>query len=173
MALLKMTGRVSAARQFAMERHNGQMYGKNAPYVAHLDAVASALMLSGYIFDQNLMCAGYLHDILEDTHTTESELAARFGKEVAELVELVTYKPGRNRRERHAATYPHIRGNMRATTLKLADRLANVWNCYLEGDPRLRMYSEEQNDFRLALYVEGDGNKNLWKSLEDIFFYAT
>lgn len=93
------------ARHFAMGAHREQMYG-DKPYVVHLDAVADVLREVGTSDHSRLYDVAYLHDVMEDCGITRATIARLFGDGVAEIVELVTDKPGKNRRERHEATYP-------------------------------------------------------------------
>src|SRR5436853_6654809 len=81
-----------SAAHFAAQKHSSQRRkGKSAePYVNHLIEVARLLAELPSSFDLNLVIAGLLHDTLEDTPATRSELADRFGEDVANLVEQVT-----------------------------------------------------------------------------------
>jgi hypothetical protein len=76
---------IDKALQFAAVKHNGQMRkGTEIPYITH--PVAVALMLQKERQREEVIAAGLLHDTLEDTDATESELAAHFGQEVLDLV---------------------------------------------------------------------------------------
>lgn len=166
---------VSLAREFAVEAHGEQMYGVH-PYVYHLDKVADVLKyFSQYnpkIAAIQMIQAAYLHDTLEDTATHYSELKEVFGEEVANLVYDVTDELGKNRRERHAKTYPKTAGNTRAVILKLADRIANVHCCLTDKDWKTySMYKNEYQDFREALFrptasVVFDGYNEMWRHLD-------
>lgn len=153
---------IETARNFAIHMHRGQKYS-DRPYVEHLEAVVAVLMEFGN-FDSVLLQSGYLHDVLEDTPCTEKQLGGIFGKEVANLVELVTDKPGRNRAERHAATYPRIAENPRALTLKLSDRIANARASAKNG--LLSMYKREYPAFAAAL--RGLHHGAMWRELDVI-----
>jgi (p)ppGpp synthase/HD superfamily hydrolase len=58
------------------------------PYISHLMAVV--LILSDYTDDEDTIVAAFLHDTLEDTNYTETELREDFGGPVAELVLTLT-----------------------------------------------------------------------------------
>lgn len=148
------------ARLFAIRAHGEQKYGQQ-PYSVHLDEVVSVLKEFGN-FDEALLSAGYLHDVLEDTSVTREELRATFDGETSLLVELVTDQPGRNRTERHAATYPGIALHPKAITLKLADRIANARAS--RAHSLLEMYRKEYQEFKNALKREGHGA--LWAELD-------
>lgn len=140
------------ARQFAELAHAGQPYDHDMPYSAHLDHVVSVLEQFGFT-DPAMICAGYLHDVIEDTNRSYSDVKNRFGFEVAELVFAVTSERGRNRDERNKRTYPKIAGNPRAVALKLGDRIANVTfgAAVAETNSKYQMYKKEFASFSSAI----------------------
>jgi len=154
----------SQARLFAIKAHGDQKYG-NQPYVHHLDQVVLVLMEFG-IFDDDMLCAAYLHDCLEDTPTLPSEIEVEFGPHVTLLVSLVTSQPGKNRAERWEKTYPGLKLNPQAITLKLADRIANVRaSAY---DPiKWWMYHDEYPIFKQTLKLMH--HTALWGTLDSLF----
>ena len=80
------------ALAFADRRHAGQKRGiDDLPFVTHPLEVARLLHEAGY--PDEVVAAGVLHDVLEDTDAEPSDLEARFGRRVAELVEAVTDDP--------------------------------------------------------------------------------
>jgi (p)ppGpp synthase/HD superfamily hydrolase len=65
--------------------HRGQTRkGSDTPYFAHAAAVALILDRAG--FDEDVVIAGLLHDVVEDTEATFDDVAARFGPAVCEVV---------------------------------------------------------------------------------------
>jgi (p)ppGpp synthase/HD superfamily hydrolase len=91
------------ALAFADRRHAGQTRGvDDLPFVTHPVEVACLLHESGY--PDEVVAAGVLHDVLEDTDAERSDLEARFGSRVAELVQAVTDDPSiEDEAERKAA----------------------------------------------------------------------
>ncbi len=80
-----MSPRLDEALRFAAESHQGQTRrASNTPYISLV--VAVAIILDRALFDEDVVIAGLLHDIVEDTPVTIAEVAARFGKRVAEIV---------------------------------------------------------------------------------------
>ena len=80
------------ALAFADKRHAGQTRDLDGlPFVTHPLEVAGLLQDAGY--QDEVVAAGVLHDVLEDTDAERSELESRFGSRVAELVEAVTDDP--------------------------------------------------------------------------------
>jgi (p)ppGpp synthase/HD superfamily hydrolase len=80
------------ALAFADQRHAGQTRDiDDLPFVTHPLEVACLLHEAGY--HDEVVAAGVLHDVLEDTDAERSDLESRFGSRVAELVEAVTDDP--------------------------------------------------------------------------------
>ena len=150
-------------RAFAERAHRDQQYGEH-PYVHHLAAVVAVLERFA-VGDPDLLAAGWLHDVLEDTPTTRAELEAAFGARVAELVWAVTDEPGANRRERKAATLPKTRSVPGATQVKLADRIANAEAS--RGTSMQGMYRKELGAFEAALRVPGE-HEPMWDHLRSV-----
>ena len=84
--------KIVRALDFAARRHVGQKRKGEAgePYVNHLAEVALLLAEATDGRDPNLVIAGLLHDSIEDQEVKYDELAAEFGKDVADLVVEVT-----------------------------------------------------------------------------------
>ena len=158
------------ARMFAEVAHAGQVYAEEVAYSHHTNCVVEVLKRFGFT-DPVMLCAGSLHDVIEDTNRSYNDVKSRFGEDVAELVYTVTNELGRNRKERNEKTYPKIRGNYRATALKLADRIANVEYSSANGGKQ-DMYMKEYSSFKAALFcMSGEDMKDgrverMWKHLD-------
>jgi (p)ppGpp synthase/HD superfamily hydrolase len=88
-----------AATAYASDRHAGQRRAADgALFMLHPLEVASLLERSSY--PDHVVAAAVLHDVLEDTSTERSDLEARFGPEVADLVALVSDDPSIEDEER-------------------------------------------------------------------------
>lgn len=155
---------IQAAEVFATTMHGDQKYGEEKPYVVHLGHVAEVLRRFKFT-NEDLQVAAWLHDTVEDTDATVAQIEMMFGKNVADIVGRVTNEPGENRKERHAKTYPKIQGSVDATTLKLADRIANVESSVQDSSDKLKMYRKEHKAFKSLLYKPGvhDG---MWRHLD-------
>ena len=77
-----------SAYEFAKDNHKGQTRCSGEPYITHPLAVAS--ILASLEMDVATLAAGLLHDVVEDTTVTPDDMTARFGAEVAGLVDGVT-----------------------------------------------------------------------------------
>lgn len=158
---------VQDAILFAERAHGDQPYG-DLLHTAHLGSVVATLQKFG-LTDDVIVCGGWLHDTIEDTPVTYELIRDQFGQEVADLVFAVTNGPGRNRAEKHEKTYPKIKATPRAVYLKLADRIANVEQCWLTGDSKLFMYHREYRGFREALRDASDPiAKPMWDKLDKL-----
>ena len=74
------------ARKFAIKAHKGQVRksDKDKPMIIHPINVAN--ILKEYDFDQNVISAGYLHDVVEDTKYEIGNIKKMFGEDIASLV---------------------------------------------------------------------------------------
>jgi len=76
---------VFKAIKFVAEAHQGQYRkGTNIPYISHLMNVMKTLCEIGC--DKEIVTAGILHDVVEDTSVTIEEVERKFGQRVANLV---------------------------------------------------------------------------------------
>lgn len=122
---------VKKAYEFSKKAHLGQRRQDGEDYFIHPENVA--IILAEKFMDAPTICAGLLHDILEDTKYSPQELGKLFGTEVKELVEGVT-KTEKIRFRRHedynAENLKKIlfatAKDVRIMILKLADRLHNM-----------------------------------------------
>lgn len=135
---------VSEAAELAAHRHNGMARkGRgNEPYINHLAEVANLLATATDGADAELVAAGWLHDVIEDTDTTRTELARRFSERVAALVVECTDEmclPKAERRQRQVEDAPHKSPG--AKLIKIADKISNV-GARVHTDPT----AEERDD---------------------------
>src|SRR5574344_134107 len=124
------TEKISAAAVYAAKKHGDQRRKSGEPYLIHPIAVAEILI--SYNMDADTVCAGLLHDTLEDTETTEEDLAGLFGKEVGEMVQAVT-KISRITQDKSIQEAETIKKmffamskDLRVILIKLADKLHNM-----------------------------------------------
>src|ERR1043165_2434304 len=77
--------RVARAFAFSEQAPEGQFRNAGDPYITHPLAVAS--ILSQWRLDAQGLAAALLHDVMEDTAITKSEIETSFGKLVADMVD--------------------------------------------------------------------------------------
>jgi len=122
---------VRVAIEFSRTAHQGQMRQSGDPYVSH--PIAVARILTPLHIDAQAIIAALLHDVVEDTDVTSEDVAEKFGKPVAELVDGLS-KLDRIRFEtREDAQAENFRKmllamarDVRVILIKLADRLHNM-----------------------------------------------
>ena len=73
------------AELFAKSKHAGKLNESGVSYSIHLENVVSRLKSLGVV-DQDVLCAGWLQDILEHTDTSFDELFEKFGRRISTLI---------------------------------------------------------------------------------------
>jgi hypothetical protein len=117
------------ALAFASEKHSLQRRkdADASPYINHPIALLSILVVEAGIEDADVLAAALLHDTIEDTRTTEKELADAFGERIAEIVAEVTDDKALAKAERKLLQIDHAHHLSReAGMVKLADKIANL-----------------------------------------------
>lgn len=133
---------------FAKSAHTGQKRASGEEYFTHPVAVAKILIDLG--MDYNTVAAAFLHDVVEDTPVSESDIKAEFGDEILELVAGVTKLDKiefKSQEEEQAENFKKIFVSMakdiRVIIIKLADRLHNMRSLnFLSHERQLRMAHE-------------------------------
>ena len=119
--------KVELAQDFARKKHKGQTRrnGKT-PFFEHLEAVVSRLKSIG-ITNNDVLCAGWLHDTMEDTNTTFDEISELFGKQVALLVLSLSKDESLPKKEKESNYAKLLRdASFEAKLVKLCDISANL-----------------------------------------------
>ncbi len=128
----QMTPDIIKSGEFAIEAHRGQIRkNEDIPYVKHLFDVAGILIDNGQ--SENLIIAGLLHDVMEDTDKTDIDILALFspqqGKDILKIIladtETEKDAPWKVRKQAtidFAAQTDHIEGLL----LICADKIANL-----------------------------------------------
>src|SRR5499427_4875136 len=122
---------IRKAYVFAARAHEGQLRRSGDPYVVH--PVGVARIISELRLDVPSVCAGLLHDCVEDTSATAEDIGRLFGTEIQFLVEGVTKLgqiPWTTREERQAENFRKMllamARDIRVILIKLADRVDNM-----------------------------------------------
>ncbi|TDD82007.1 bifunctional (p)ppGpp synthetase/guanosine-3',5'-bis(diphosphate) 3'-pyrophosphohydrolase [Actinomadura darangshiensis] len=136
---------VAAAQRW----HGGQERPTGAPYVEHLLEALEVLVRGADVTVPAVLYAAVLHDVVEDTSATLSDVEDEFGPEVTELVDWVTKPPavGTGRQAKRAAKSAYLRrlrdAPREAILVKLADRVSNVQTLdRMPPDFQRRYYAE-------------------------------
>jgi guanosine-3',5'-bis(diphosphate) 3'-pyrophosphohydrolase len=116
---------VRRAYAFAEAAHRGQRRKDGRAFIDHPVRVARLLASRGY--DEEVLAAGLLHDVVEDTPVTLGELRERFGARVAELVGWVTENHRLPTGERKRAYRDRLRRSPHAArAICAADKVCNL-----------------------------------------------
>ena len=122
----KSEDRIKNARDFAHEKHKNQKRSENTPYTVHLEGVVFRLKNIG-IIDEEVICAAWLHDILERTDVTFEELIQRFGKETAILVLSLTKSKDLSKKDKEIQYIKQLKdAPIEAKIIKLCDISDNL-----------------------------------------------
>ena len=136
------------AYHFSKDAHKNQKRASGEEYFTHPCSVAQILM--GLRMDFRTIAAAFLHDVLEDTPVSASDIESEFDSEVLELVEGVTKLDKiefKSKEDEQAENFKKIFVSMakdiRVIIIKLADRLHNMRSLnFLSYERQIRMANE-------------------------------
>jgi guanosine-3',5'-bis(diphosphate) 3'-pyrophosphohydrolase len=172
----EQVARIREAAEFGASAHKGQKRLSGEPYIAH--PVAAASILADLHLDADTIIAAILHDVIEDTPTPKDQLAARFGADVAELVDGVTKLDQIKFKSREEAQAESFRKmllamvrDLRVILVKLADRTHNMRTIEAMAPARRRAIARETLEI-YAPIAERLGLYNMKLELEDLGFQA-
>ena len=135
------------AKEFAINAHKGQIRksDKEKPMIIHPINVAD--ILSEYGFDDNVVAAGYLHDVIEDTKYTKEDLLKEFNEDVLSLVLGDTEKDkSLSWEERKIETINIVKDlDLRHKSIVCADKISNL------------------EDMRIIFEIKGEKNFSAFK----------
>jgi guanosine-3',5'-bis(diphosphate) 3'-pyrophosphohydrolase len=156
--------RIREAAEFGAAAHQGQKRVSGEPYITH--PVAAAEILADLHLDADTIVGAILHDVIEDTPIAKADIAARFGKDVAEIVDGVTKLDQirfKNREEAQAENFRKMLlamvRDLRVILVKLADRMHNLRTIEALAPAKRRSIARETLDIyapvaeRLGLYA--------------------
>ncbi len=136
---------VKAYNYAEMAHSNAQTRLSGERYFVHPYNVA--LILADLHMDVQTICAGLLHDVVEDTGISFDEIKKEFGEEIANMVDGVTKLSKvkyRNKEERQAESLRKMivamSKDIRVVIIKLADRLHNIRT--LQYMPKEKQYQK-------------------------------
>ena len=165
---------IKRAYYYADNLHSGQKRQSGDPYIIH--PLNVAYILASMHADRDTICAGLLHDTLEDTHVTKEDISHDFNPEIASLVDGVTKISKLNfstKQEQNVANtrkiITGITSDVRIIIIKLADRLHNMRTLEYKTEFKQKENSLETMDIfvPLAYYI---GAYRIKSELEDLSF---
>lgn len=161
---------IKRASQFAKAAHAAidqrRKYTRE-PYIIHPAAVAK--LVASVSDDEAMICAAWLHDVVEDTAVTIAEIETQFGDDIAALVadltDVSTAADG-NREARKLVDLMHTKAaSPRAKTVKLADLIDNSASIQQHDPGFARIYMAEK---RRLLGVLREGDRRLYAMATEI-----
>lgn len=161
---------VHDAVTLVQERHAGQKRKCGGDFVCHPLRVALLLLEVGEQKGADVLCAGLLHDIVEDTETQLGEIGERFGGKVEDLVHSLTLPElaeGQSKFDLNMKHFKTLRWADRdAQIIKSADRLDNLLTLSSGFSKQRRQeYLRESREGLLPLTLAV--NTALYHALED------
>ncbi|MBR2074039.1 MAG: bifunctional (p)ppGpp synthetase/guanosine-3',5'-bis(diphosphate) 3'-pyrophosphohydrolase, partial [Fibrobacter sp.] len=159
---------------FIAEAHSGQYRKSGMPYTEHPYEVAK--ILADLKQDQATVLAGLLHDVVEDTPHTLSEISEKFGDDTAFMVDAVTKITAaqqESKTARKAETYRKLITAMakdpRVIMIKIADRIHNMRTMQYMKPEKRKIIAQETLDIYVPL-THRFGLYKLKTELEDLSF---
>ncbi|MDQ2917641.1 MAG: bifunctional (p)ppGpp synthetase/guanosine-3',5'-bis(diphosphate) 3'-pyrophosphohydrolase [Pseudomonadota bacterium] len=165
---------VERAFEFSASAHHGQFRKSGDPYITHPLAVAS--ILSEWRLDAEGLAAALLHDVMEDTSVTRSEIESTFGKPVAAIVDGLSKLDQIEFATREDAQAESFRkmllamaSDVRVILIKLADRLHNMRTLDAMAPAHRHRVARETTDI-YAPIANRLGLNALFLELQDLSF---
>jgi len=167
--------KIKDAHDFAKDAHKEQTRLSGDPYILH--PVEVAYILADLEQDTSTICAGLLHDVLEDTDANHEILTKKFGEDIYQLVDGVTKLSKISFESKEEAQAENFRKmflamakDIRVVIIKLADRLHNM---------RTLKHMSKEKQIRIAevtreIYSALAHRLGMWRikwELEDLTFY--
>ena len=165
---------IERAYKFAEWSHREQMRKSGDPYFIHPASVAG--IIAELRLDTASICAGLLHDVVEDTEASLEEIKGSFGAEVATIVDGVT-KLGKinftSREDRQAESFRKMvvamAQDLRVLLIKLCDRLDNMRTLDHMKPEAIERIARETREIYAPL-ASRLGMQNIKSELEDLTF---
>jgi GTP pyrophosphokinase len=165
---------VESAYHFSEAAHEGQFRQSGEPYISHPLAVAN--ILAQWHLDSQALTAALLHDVMEDTAVTKTELSRNFGKPVADLVDGLSKLDKIEFETQEKAQAENFRKmllamarDVRVILIKLADRLHNMRTLDAVDVGKRRRIALETLEI-YAPIANRLGLNGIYQELEDLSF---
>ena len=165
---------VRRAFEFSRQAHSGQFRKSGEAYIHHPIAVTG--ILAQWHLDPQALMAALLHDVVEDTPTTKTQIGELFGKSVAELVDGVSKLDKLEFQTEAHAQAENFRKmllamarDVRVILIKLADRLHNMRTLGSMAEEKRHRIAQETLDI-YAPIANRLGLNSIYQELEDLCF---
>jgi guanosine-3',5'-bis(diphosphate) 3'-pyrophosphohydrolase len=164
------------AYAYGKAMHEGQVRSSGEPYFSH--PVEVAAILTEQRLDDATIITALLHDTIEDTKSTYSEVSTRFGDEVAQLVDGVTKLTNLELNSTETKQAENFRKllmamskDLRVLLVKLADRLHNMRT--IRHMPLAKQQQKARETMDIFAPLAGRmGMQHMREELEDLSFHV-
>ena len=164
--------KIKKVYEYSKEKHQGQYRKSGEEYITH--PLATAIILTTVYADTPTICAGLLHDVIEDCDTTKEEIADNFGDEIAELVYGVTKISKIHFSTENEALIEYYKKiivgmseDVRVIIVKLSDRLHNMRTLWALPEVKQKSIAKETLEI-LTPIAHHLGIHKLKSELEDL-----
>ena len=164
--------KIRKAYKFAEEKHEGQFRKSGEAYILH--PLCTAIILTTVYADTDTLCAGLLHDVIEDCDVSKKELEETFNKDVARLVDGVSKIIKMHFSTENEALVEYYKKiivgmseDVRVIIIKLADRLHNMRTLWALPKDRQKIKAKEVLEI-LAPIAHHLGIHKIKSELEDL-----
>jgi len=165
---------VREAIEFSRAAHQGQTRQSGDPYISH--PIAVARILTTLRLDVQAIIAALLHDVVEDTGITAEQVAEKFGKPVAKLVDGLSKLDRIQFETREDAQAENFRKmlmamarDVRVILIKLADRLHNMRTLESMSHDKCERIARETMEI-YAPIANRLGLNDIYRELQDLSF---
>ena len=166
--------KVWEAYRYSEKSHRGQKRQSGEDYINH--PVSVACIAARFHLDSHSIQAALLHDVVEDTESTELEIELKFGKQVSSLVAGLSKLEKVKFQDANEAQTENFRKMLLAMTqdvrvilIKLSDRLHNMQTIQSLNKNKKTRIAQETVDI-YAPIANRLGLNNLYQELEDLCF---
>lgn len=163
---------IEQAVNVANKAHSGQYRkGTNIAYIIHpleAGAIASSILTQLGKYDEEVISASFLHDVLEDTEMTENDLLENFSERTVFLVKEQSENKAHSWKQRKLHTINHLKeiNDIDVKVVHLADKLSNMRSIHRDykklGDKLWERFNEKRKSEQGWYY------KSLVESLVDL-----
>lgn len=161
---------------YAFRAHDGQKRRSGEPYITH--PIEVTLELARWRMDVQTLCAGLMHDVLEDTEITEAQMAAEFGSTITKMVVSLTKLEDEEKKDKSELQASNLRrlvvsmlNEPRVIVVKLSDRLHNMRTISAQrAESKMRSAMETFNVY--APIADFLGLSEVHRELQDLSFAA-
>ena len=160
------------AYEYSNTKHLGQFRESGEPYIFH--PIATAIIITTVYGDAETICAGLLHDVIEDCDVTKEDIKEEFGETIANLVNGVTKISKIHFSTENDALIEYYKKiivgmseDVRVIIIKLADRLHNMRTLWAKSEEKQKKIAKETLDI-LAPIADHLGIHKIKSELEDL-----